>query len=82
MYEQQLNPFLISLGSWLTAKHLEPDCLGLNPASTSYQQSDPGQVTRLLAPSFSCLDLGSFLIGVVGSLWDNRYDVLCLVPKT
>ena len=49
MYGQQFIPLIILLCSWLTAKHLEPDCLGLNPGSTSYQQSDPGQAPSLFS---------------------------------
>ena len=60
MYGQQLNTLIIFLCSWLTAESLEPDCLGLNPGSTSHHQSDPGQATSLLVPLFSCLDYGDF----------------------
>ena len=48
--EQRLNPLVISLRSWLTAKSLELDSLGLNPGSTSYQQSDPEQAANLFVP--------------------------------
>lgn len=38
IYGWQLNPFIIFFCSWLTAKSLDPNCLGLNPGSTSHQQ--------------------------------------------